>query len=113
MQLKYLEEENRNLQTENDDLTQTLKINKQIISEFMRSDNPDMQYAISKAQEENEFLCQQLETLKSERDRLSGQILLQQQVDLNMKEKDVEIRDIYKEQIDDLKESLERKEYLL
>ncbi len=113
MQLKYLEEENRNLQTENDDLTQTLKINKQIISEFMRSDNPDMQYAISKTQEENEFLCQQLETLKSERDRLSGQILLQQQVDLNMKEKDVEIRDIYKEQIDDLKESLERKEYLL
>lgn len=44
---------------------------------------------------------------------MSGQILLKQQVDLNMKEKDVEIRDIYKEQIDDLKESLERKEYLL
>jgi len=32
---------------------------------------------------------------------------------LNLKVKDVEIRDIYKEQIDDLKESLERKEYLL
>jgi len=42
----------------------------------MRSDDPDMQYAISKAQEENEFLCLQLETLKSERDRLRGQILL-------------------------------------
>ena len=32
---------------------------------------------------------------------------------MNLKVKDVEIRDIYKEQIDDLKESLERKEYLL
>jgi len=32
---------------------------------------------------------------------------------LNMKEKDAEIKDIYMEQIDDLKDSLERKEYLL
>jgi len=30
-----------------------------------------------------------------------------------MKEKDAEIKDIYMEQIDDLKDSLERKEYLL
>jgi hypothetical protein len=32
---------------------------------------------------------------------------------LNIKEKDLDIGDIYKEQIDDLKENLERKEYLL
>jgi len=56
MQLKYLEEENKNLTTENEDLTTTLKINKQIISEFMKSDDPDIQYAINKANEENKFL---------------------------------------------------------
>ena len=32
---------------------------------------------------------------------------------MNTKEKDIDIGDIYKEQIDDLKENLERKEYLL
>lgn len=32
---------------------------------------------------------------------------------MNTKEKDLDIGDIYKEQIDDLKENLERKEYLL
>lgn len=32
---------------------------------------------------------------------------------MNTKDKDLDIGDIYKEQIGDLKESLERKEYLL
>lgn len=72
MQVKYLEEENKNLQTENDDLQTTLKINKQIISEFMKSDNPDLQYAIDKANEENDQINQQCESLRAERDRLNG-----------------------------------------
>lgn len=60
MQVKYLEEENRNLQVENEDLSTTLKINKQIIGEFMRSDDPDLMFAIGKAQEENEYLQGQI-----------------------------------------------------
>lgn len=78
MQVKYLEEENRNLTTENDDLQTTLKINKQIIGEFMKSDNPDIQFCISKAEEENQQLQRQIESLKAERERLNGSLLLQQ-----------------------------------
>ena len=55
----------------------------------------------------------QMEKVKAENDRLNGTILLQNQVNLNSKEKQMEIGDIYKEQIEDLKENLERKEYLL
>jgi len=46
--LKYIEAENENLINENQDLNQTLKINKQIIASFMMSDNPDIEFAIGK-----------------------------------------------------------------
>lgn len=40
-------------------------------------------------------------------------MLLQQQVFLNTKDKELDIGEIYKEKLEDLKENLERKEYLL
>jgi hypothetical protein len=46
--LKYIEAENENLLVENQDLNQTLKINKQIIAQFMTSDKPDIEFAIAK-----------------------------------------------------------------
>jgi len=42
----------------------------------MKTDNPDILFAIGKTQQENEFLNRQLESLKAERDRLNGAILL-------------------------------------
>jgi len=51
--------------------------------------------------------------VRAERDRLSSTILLQKQINLNSQDKQIEIADLYKEQITDLKENLERKEYLL
>lgn len=55
----------------------------------------------------------QLERVSEERDRLNSTILLQQQINLNNKEKQSEVGEIYKEEILELKENLERKEYLL
>lgn len=51
--------------------------------------------------------------MQEERDRLNSTILLQQQITLNSKEKQTEVGEIYKEEIAELKENLERKEYLL
>lgn len=113
LQIKYLEKENENLTLENSDLQTTLRINKEIIAEFMKSDDPDVMFAIDKAREESEDLRRQCESLREERDRLNSQGLLHQQVVLNSKEKDLEITEIFREQIDELKENLERKEYLL
>lgn len=113
LQIKYLERENENLTLENNDLQTTLRINKEIIAEFMKSDDPDVMFAINKSREECEDLQRQLESLREERNRLNSQSLLSQQVVLNSKEKDLEISEIFREQIDELKENLERKEYLL
>ena len=76
LQIKYLEQENKNLISENDDLNTTLTINKQIILEFMKSDDPNLMAAITKAQSENEFLQNLVEQLKQERDRLNSSLLL-------------------------------------
>ena len=40
-------------------------------------------------------------------------MLLQQQIFLNTKDKELDIGEIFKEKLEDLKENLERKEYLL
>ncbi len=55
----------------------------------------------------------QIELLKQERDRLNSSCLLQSQVMLNKKEDETDIGSMFREEIDDLKENLERKEYLL
>ena len=42
LKVKYLETECQQLNDENKDLQQTLRINKEIISSFMASDEPDL-----------------------------------------------------------------------
>jgi len=42
MKIKFLEGQAANLQSENNDLTETLKINKSIIQSFMSSEDPDL-----------------------------------------------------------------------
>jgi rRNA maturation endonuclease Nob1 len=79
----------------------------------MKSDNPDLQYALSKTREENDYLSNVNESLREERDRLNSSCLLTSQVELNKQQKEIEISEIFQEQIDELKENLERKEYLL
>lgn len=43
----------------------------------MITDSPELDIAIQKIQEENDFLVNRVETLKQERDRLTSQVLLQ------------------------------------
>jgi hypothetical protein len=51
--------------------------------------------------------------VREECERLNAQILMQQQVLMNTGEKDADIASLYKDEISELKESCERKEYLL
>ncbi len=59
------------------------------------------------------MLEQRVNTLSNERDSLQANFLLQRQIIENEKDKDIELGGIWKDEIEDLKESLERKEYLL
>lgn len=63
--------------------------------------------------QEIEMLESRLKTLQSERDSLQANFLLQRQIIENEKDKESELGNIWKDEIEDLKENLERKEYLL
>ena len=57
--MKYLEAENTNLALENDDLNNTLKINKDIIQTILKGDKSydvQVEYAIAQITQENETL---------------------------------------------------------
>jgi uncharacterized small protein (DUF1192 family) len=58
-------------------------------------------------------LAQRHNALREECDRLNAELLMQQQVLLNTGEKDADIAGLYKDEIEELKENCERKEYLL
>ena len=114
--MKYLESENTNLQLENDDLNNTLKINKDIIQTILKSDksyNAQVEYAMAQISQENELWESRVKTLTEQRDQLQASFLLSQQVKEGQKDQEDDIEGIYKEEIDELKENLERKEYLL
>ena len=63
--------------------------------------------------QENELWESRVKTLTEQRDQLQASFLLSQQVKEGQKDQEDDIEGIYKEEIDELKENLERKEYLL
>ena len=114
--MKYLEAENTNLALENDDLNNTLKINKDIIQTLLKGDksyDAQVEYAIAQITQENELWESRVKTLAEQRDQLQASYLLSQQVIEGGKDQEADIDGIYKEEIDELKDNLERKEYLL
>ena len=114
--MKYLEAENTNLALENDDLNNTLKINKDIIQTLLKGDKSydvQVEYAIAQITQENELWESRVKTLSEQRDQLQASYLLSQQVIEGGKDQEADIDGIYKEEIDELKDNLERKEYLL
>ena len=69
--MKYLESENTNLQLENDDLNNTLKINKDIIQTILKGDksyNAQVEYAMAQITQENELWESRVKTLTEQRD---------------------------------------------
>ena len=93
-----------------------MKINKDIIQSILKGDakfDAKIEYALAQMSQENELWESRVKNLTAERDQLTAEFLLQQQIISNGKDKEDDIAKIYKEEIDELKENLERKEYLL
>lgn len=114
--MQYLEQENNNLTLENDDLNTTLKINKDIIKSILQSDkkfDAQFEYTLAQITQENELWETRVRTLTEQRNRLQAEQLMQQQIISNVRDKEEDVAEIYKDEIDELKENLERKEYLL
>ena len=54
-----------------------------------------------------------LKKMTEERDQLHARLFIMQQIIDNTKDKEDDVAEIYKDEIEELKENLERKEYLL
>ena len=77
--MQYLEQENQNLLMENEDLNQTLKINKDIIKSLLEGDknfNQQFEYYQAQVQQENELWETRVKTLTDQRDRLQAEQLM-------------------------------------
>lgn len=112
----YLENENRNLMQMVEDLQTTIKINKGIIKNLVDSKrglNQVIEYTFNQLNHENELLENKLKKLTEERDSLHARVLILQQIVEDTKDKEDDFAEMFKDEIEELKENLERKEYLL
>merc|ERR1719183_1646840 len=86
VQMQYLEQENQNLTLENEDLNQTVKINKDIIKSLLQGDkkyDAQFEYALAQITQENELWETRVKALTEQRDRLQAEQLMQQQIIAN------------------------------
>ena len=123
LKIAFLESENRNLGQMVDDLQTTLSINKNIIKSLLEqkkqgstsgsSSGGGMDYTVSQLTHENDLLEVNLRKVTDERDQLHARLFITQQIIDNTKDKEDDVAEIFKDEIDEIKENLERKEYLL
>ena len=116
MKIIYLENENKNLINMIEDLQTTLKINKGIIKNLVDSKkglNQVIEYTFNQLNHENELLENKLKKTVEDRDSLHARVLILQQINEDTKDKEDDVAEMFKDDIEELKENLERKEYLL
>ena len=116
MKIMYLENENKNLITMIEDLQTTLKINKGIIKNLVdqkKGVNQVIEYTFNQLSHENELLEGKMKRVVEERDSLHARMLILQQIVEDTKDKEDDVAEMFKDEIEELKENLERKEYLL
>ena len=116
MKINFLENENKQLMDMIEDLKTNLQINKGIIKNLIDSKKTNTQcieYTFNQLNYENELLELKVKKLQEERDATNARLLILQQIIDDYKDKEEDIGEIYKDEIEELKENLERKEYLL
>ncbi|CDW75472.1 UNKNOWN [Stylonychia lemnae] len=99
-----------------EDLQTTLKINKGIIKNLIdqkKGLNQVIEYTFNQLNHENELLENKLKRIQEERDSLQARMLILQQIVEDTKDKEDDVAEMFKDEIEELKENLERKEYLL
>lgn len=108
LKLDFLERENRDLQQALADVQTTLAINKEIISGLLAGDS-----AAALQARESAGLAAALQRVSEERDQALARLFISQQIMENAKDKEADVAELFRDEIEELKENLERKEYLL
>lgn len=113
--IKYLEKDNEDLRERIYDLETSLHINKNLVNNLSETKNfdPQARYYTEQLNQESELLHAKIEKLTTERSQLRSQLVIKAQMDLQNKDLESEEINAMKEEIEEMKANLDRKEYLL
>ncbi len=95
------------------DLEKTVRINKEIISELIKSAPASDLATLQKLNTENKLLHSQLKVITKERDEYHARLLISEQIIQNAKLKEQEQFVEFQEKVKDLLDQLDQKEYVL
>ena len=93
---------------ESQELKTTVAINKDIIKSILAGESPE-----ALMEQETAALTAALRRVTEERDQALARLFIAQQIMDNTKDKEEDVAEIFRDEIEELKENLERKEYLL
>lgn len=113
--VSYLEKENEDLRERIYDLENSVQIHKNIVSVLSdtKSFDPQARYYTQQLNQESELLHARIEKLTEERNGLRSQIVMYEQMKLSQKDYVNEEIIQLKDEIEEMKGNLDRKEYLL
>ena len=95
---------------------ESVGINKILITTLVEDNKrveQSAKYMMKQMNDESTMITSRIRRLMDDRDSILAQILIAQQILLDFNDKEDEIAGIYKVEIDEIKENLERKEYLI
>ncbi|CDW77268.1 UNKNOWN [Stylonychia lemnae] len=111
---QYNQKEFDKLHQQNQDLRKSVEINKQIMQQLMRTVEPeDCRLKIEELIRVNVWESDgRLKQLMKERDELQAELLIKEQIMQATKMQELQQAEMYDEQLEELKDKLERKEYV-
>ncbi|CDW73387.1 UNKNOWN [Stylonychia lemnae] len=113
LQIKFLESENSNLKRQIQDQDQNLRINKDMLS-IILGDLPEREkQLLEKMNQENQNLIELKKQVQKEHDDIAANLFIQQQIIEDLKSKEDEQNNLNEENIKNLQDKLEKKEYAL
>lgn len=113
--INYLERENDDLRDRIYDLESSLQIHKNLVNHLSEDKHfdPQARYYTEQLNQESELLHSKVEKLTKEKSELRGQLMIQSQIGLKDYDYASEETGVLVDEIKELKENLDRKEYLL
>jgi chromosome segregation ATPase len=113
--INYLEKENEDLRERIYDLENSLHIHKNLVTALSDDKNfdPQARYYTEQLNQESELLHAKIEKLTTEKSQLRSQLVIKAQMELQEKDYENEEIKALKEEIEEMKANLDRKEYLL
>jgi DNA repair exonuclease SbcCD ATPase subunit len=113
--INYLEKENEDLRERIYDLENSLSIHKNIMNALSESKNfdPQARYLTEQLNQESELLHSKIEKLNKEKSDLRSQVVIKKQMEIQEADYISEEVKQWLEELEEMKASLDRKEYLL